>query len=290
MNIKYSLLYRATLSKKNIASLVNIGSVLGLSIFLTACNNTPTQQVQVAKSQYLTSNYRASFYTTYNAAQLGNRDAEYALGYFYYYGIGVPRDVVKGRIWISKAANHGLPAAIEAMQLMNRAAPTPFTQNGKAGSNPMSGAPGQQPMMPSQPGGATMPPPSMPSGQQSAPSEQRSAPPPPPNIKIARPSLRMDTSDLDYYTPPVANSTPPAPNAAGGANTNPPAANANPPAAANNATAPTTNNPPPATSSSQPAELGAPPAAPSQPASQPQPSSTQPTSMIGNQEPASTVQ
>lgn len=54
-----------------------------------------------------------------SAAQ-GNADAEYALGYMYYYGKGLPRDEESARMWIGKAAAQGQPQATQALQLLKK--------------------------------------------------------------------------------------------------------------------------------------------------------------------------
>lgn len=54
-----------------------------------------------------------------SAAQ-GSPDAEYALGYMFYYGKGLPRDEESARMWIGKAAAQGQPQAIKALQLLKQ--------------------------------------------------------------------------------------------------------------------------------------------------------------------------
>jgi len=49
-------------------------------------------------------------------ANHGNRQAQYALGYMYYYGLGTVRDHDLGRLWIDRSARHGYPPAIQAMK------------------------------------------------------------------------------------------------------------------------------------------------------------------------------
>lgn len=54
------------------------------------------------------------------AAVQGDPDAEYALGYMYYYGQGVPRDEHVARVWIGKAASQGQPQAVKALQMLTQ--------------------------------------------------------------------------------------------------------------------------------------------------------------------------
>ena|SRR5436190_16317042 len=46
----------------------------------------------------------------------GDPQAEYAVGYMFYYGYGVGQDTVIGCFWMQRAANKGYPPAIEAMK------------------------------------------------------------------------------------------------------------------------------------------------------------------------------
>lgn len=48
----------------------------------------------------------------------GNAQAQYAVGYMYYYGYGVAQDPEIGSFWIQRAANRGYPQAIKALQII----------------------------------------------------------------------------------------------------------------------------------------------------------------------------
>lgn len=52
------------------------------------------------------------------AAEAGDPDAQYALGYMYYYGKGVPQNKALGESWINKSAAAGQPQAIEAQKIL----------------------------------------------------------------------------------------------------------------------------------------------------------------------------
>ena len=52
------------------------------------------------------------------AAQEGDPDAQYALGYMYYYGIGTVRDTNTATLWIRRSASQGQPIAKKALALM----------------------------------------------------------------------------------------------------------------------------------------------------------------------------
>lgn len=62
-----------------------------------------------------------SFDQIKSAAQNGDADAQYALGYMYFYGkSGAPKDPVAAKNWIGKAASQRQPQAMKALDLMNK--------------------------------------------------------------------------------------------------------------------------------------------------------------------------
>lgn len=52
------------------------------------------------------------------AAQAGDPDAQYAMGYMYYEGKNLPQDVEAARNWIKRASVQGQAQAMEAMRLI----------------------------------------------------------------------------------------------------------------------------------------------------------------------------
>ncbi len=52
------------------------------------------------------------------AASRGDPDAQYALGYMYYYGINTVQDVDSAKLWIARAASQGQPLAKQALALL----------------------------------------------------------------------------------------------------------------------------------------------------------------------------
>lgn len=69
-------------------------------------------------SAFRASQYRQAFILLKPQAQKGLPDAEYAVGYMYYYGQGVVEDRKKAWYWISKAARAGQPDALAAMSIL----------------------------------------------------------------------------------------------------------------------------------------------------------------------------
>jgi septal ring-binding cell division protein DamX len=63
-------------------------------------------------------NYGLTYEQVREAAQDGDADAQYALGYMYYYGQNVTRNGKQARFWIGKAAAQNHQQAIRALKMM----------------------------------------------------------------------------------------------------------------------------------------------------------------------------
>ncbi len=50
----------------------------------------------------------------------GNPEAQYAVGYMYYYGLGVAQDTDVGYFWIKRAADQNYRPAIKALELITQ--------------------------------------------------------------------------------------------------------------------------------------------------------------------------
>lgn len=92
--------------------------LLVMSIFfLTACISSQSRLAD-AKHSYDVQNYRQSYLRLKPLASSGQPEAQYALGYLYYYGLGVTEDRAIGRRWIEKAAAAGSQPAKKALEMM----------------------------------------------------------------------------------------------------------------------------------------------------------------------------
>ena len=69
-------------------------------------------------SYFRSQKYREAFIRLLPEAKKGQPDAEYAVGYMYYYGQGVVEDRKKAWVWITKAARVGQPDAVEASAIL----------------------------------------------------------------------------------------------------------------------------------------------------------------------------
>ena len=96
--------------------------IVGLLIILVfipliaACTSALNlrEGIQSFKSQ----DYRKAFIRLKPEAEKGQPDAQYAIGYMYYYGQGVVEDRRKAWFWINMAANLGQVDALAAVKIL----------------------------------------------------------------------------------------------------------------------------------------------------------------------------
>lgn len=88
--------------------------MLFFCVMLTACS---FHKLNMQKGMYdfKLNAYRDSFIRLKPEAEYGDKDAQYAIGYMYYYGKGVYEDKDRAKYWIQRAASQGQPLAIAAM-------------------------------------------------------------------------------------------------------------------------------------------------------------------------------
>lgn len=78
-----------------------------LALLLTGCAVSPGIEYQMGKTQFAEQNYREAFTHLQKAAQMRNANAQYALGYLYYYGLGVDQNTEEAYYWFKAAADQG---------------------------------------------------------------------------------------------------------------------------------------------------------------------------------------
>lgn len=133
MTINYKLLSGASVS-------------LALLLGLSGCSSTSPEPAAWKNQKFITPSsfssspvcaknaflqkYQCSFTRIEEAARSGDPDAQYALGYLYYYGIGVTQDRETGLTWIRKSAAQGQRVATEALHNLSASNATvkPVTQ------------------------------------------------------------------------------------------------------------------------------------------------------------------
>lgn len=109
-----------------------------VSLLLTACaiKHSPVQQgkpstrvmaeLQQGKRYFEQGYYKRAMQELLPLACDGNPEAQYAVGYMYYYGYGVAQDTDVGYFWMKRAADQGYPPAIKALTMIEH------HDNGKA--------------------------------------------------------------------------------------------------------------------------------------------------------------
>ena len=106
---------------KQIKRIVLVSMLLSTALLLSACTHD-MQQLQAGQANFQSGNYHQAFLLLKPLAQKGNADAQYAVGYMYYYGKGVTQDPYLARKWMRKAAAQGQPLAIQALNRTERQA------------------------------------------------------------------------------------------------------------------------------------------------------------------------
>jgi DamX protein len=96
---------------------VIIFSIIGILLMNCTSAEMPSRTNQKNSSQY-----SLSYQQIKMAAESGDPEAQYALGYMFYYGKGgVKRDISEAKRWIAKSAAQKQPQAIRALQLITGA-------------------------------------------------------------------------------------------------------------------------------------------------------------------------
>lgn len=86
--------------------------------FLSACASSAVNLREGIHS-FQIQNYRQAFIRLKPEADKGQPDAQYAIGYMYYYGQGVVEDRKKAWYWITCAAKAGQTDAIRAVKILS---------------------------------------------------------------------------------------------------------------------------------------------------------------------------
>lgn len=95
-----------------------------LSLFITACATghyqSPAVMSELAYGKKLFNDgyYKRAMHDLLPLACDGNAEAEYAVGYMYYYGLGVTQDTDVGTIWIHRSASNGFKPAQDALDMI----------------------------------------------------------------------------------------------------------------------------------------------------------------------------
>lgn len=87
-----------------------------LSLLLISCASRLNMKEGIL--EFRAAQYRDAFIHLKPEAERGNPDAQYAVGFMYYYGQGIVEDRKRALIWISRAAVAGQMDAIAALEIL----------------------------------------------------------------------------------------------------------------------------------------------------------------------------
>jgi len=76
------------------------------------------QEMTLGKINFSDGHYKQAFRQLLPVAVYGRPEAQYAVGYMYYYGYGPTRDSESGIFWMTKAAEKGYVPAIRALEMI----------------------------------------------------------------------------------------------------------------------------------------------------------------------------
>ena len=99
-----------------------VAKLLILIIFIPMIGACVTSAYNLSEgiTSFKAQDYRRAFIRLKPEAERGLPDAQYAIGYMYYYGQGVVEDRKKAWIWINRAASKGQPDALVAVKILER--------------------------------------------------------------------------------------------------------------------------------------------------------------------------
>ena len=95
--------------------------LIACSLFIQSCarqtlfDGTHVSSRSTAQTQFQQGDYFKAFDDLHHYAERGDKEAQYAVGYMYYYGLGTAKDQDTARYWIRKAAEQNQVAAKHAM-------------------------------------------------------------------------------------------------------------------------------------------------------------------------------
>ena len=116
-------------------------SILASSLLAGCASKATLQQRQYLKGQqaYLQRHYQQSVEYMVRLAEANDARAQYALGYMFYYGRGVPQDTLAAQNWIEEGTKQGLPKATIALHQFQQAnyAPPPLDRGGEVTFSPI---------------------------------------------------------------------------------------------------------------------------------------------------------
>lgn len=107
--------------------------ILCFIFIISAVGCASDLNLRLGINSFRNEDYRQAFIRLKPAAQKGQPDAQYAIGYMYYYGQGVEEDRKKAWFWINQAAAAGQADAIVAVKMLKQRANIVIRKQKQAG-------------------------------------------------------------------------------------------------------------------------------------------------------------
>lgn len=96
-------------------------AISAASLCLSACATSSTSnQLVNGKTAFQQGQYNEAFSVLMPAARKGNPEAQYAIGYMYFYGKGTQQNTLLAQQWFEKSAKQDYPQAKTALQLLSQ--------------------------------------------------------------------------------------------------------------------------------------------------------------------------
>lgn len=115
---------------------VTLMAILSCTLLQSCTTAKRSQDLQLGKMTFESGDYPLAFHRLLPLAVDGNPEAQYAIGYMYYYGYATQQDEQIGLFWMNKSAAQGYAPAVEALQMIHQRGrkpirkPRPVFQNG----------------------------------------------------------------------------------------------------------------------------------------------------------------
>jgi TPR repeat protein len=96
----------------------NLFVMLFAGLLLQGCGTSPGmyEELQQGKHTFSSGDYQTSFRQLLPVAVRGDKEAQYAVGYMYYNGLGVAQDSQTGIVWMKRSAEQHYAPAENAMR------------------------------------------------------------------------------------------------------------------------------------------------------------------------------
>lgn len=108
------------LSAKPYKKIIVFCTAISCSFLLSSCATTNKPNLHMQSTHHANYGPHTSLSKTLQLARNGNSQAQYAMGYRYYYGIGVKENINRAKSWLYRSATNGNSVARKALNDIKR--------------------------------------------------------------------------------------------------------------------------------------------------------------------------